>query len=145
MRTIFKALSVSALALAAAGCKLTPNPTPLDKPGDMPANFTAPVVDKSAPIWPAADWWNNFSAPELPMLMETAMRENLDLKVAQGRVLEAEANNTIAFAALLPTANGTLSARKAGTASTDSDTFSAGLTGNYVLDFFGQNRARLKA
>ena len=54
MRTISKALSVSALALVAAGCKLTPNPTPLDKPGDMPATFTAPVVDKAAPIWPAA-------------------------------------------------------------------------------------------
>ena len=145
MRTIFKALSVSALALVAAGCKLTPNPTPLDKPGDMPAGFTAPVVDKTAPIWPAADWWTNFNAPELPMLMETAMRENLDLKVAIGRVLEAEANNTIAFSALLPTVGGTLGARKAGTASTDADTFSAGLTGNYVLDFFGQNRARLKA
>jgi NodT family efflux transporter outer membrane factor (OMF) lipoprotein len=145
MRTIFKVLSVSALALAAAGCKLTPPPTPLDRPGDMPAGFTAPVVDKNAPIWPAADWWTNYNAPELPMLMETAMRENLDLKVAQGRVLEAEANNTIAFAALLPTVNGSLSARKTGTNSFDSDSYSAGLTGNYVLDFFGQNRARLKA
>ena len=145
MRTIFKALSVSALALAAAGCKLTPNPTPLDKPGDMPAAFTAPVVDKNAPIWPAAEWWNNFNAPELPMLMETAIRENLDLKVAIGRVLEAEANSTIAFSALLPTVNGTLGAKKAGNSSINSDTFSAGLTGNYVLDFFGQNRARLAA
>jgi multidrug efflux system outer membrane protein len=145
MRTIFKALSVSALALAAAGCKLTPNPTPLDKPGDMPAGFTAPVVDKNAPIWPAAEWWNNFNAPELPMLMETAIRENLDLKVAIGRVLEAEANSTIAFSALLPNVGGTLTARKAGTNSLDADTFGAGLTGNYVLDFFGQNRARLVA
>ena len=145
MRTIFKAMSVSVLALVAAGCKLTPPPTPLDKPGDMPAGFTAPVVDKNAPIWPAADWWNNYNAPELPMLMETAMRENLDLKVAQGRVLESEANNTIAFAALLPTVGGTLSARKAGNNSTNADTFGAGFTGNYVLDFFGQNRARLKA
>jgi NodT family efflux transporter outer membrane factor (OMF) lipoprotein len=145
MRTIFKALSVSALALVAAGCKLTPNPTPLDKPGDMPAGFTAPVVDKNAPIWPAAEWWNNFNAPELPMLMETAMRENLDLKVAMGRVLEAEANSTIAFSALLPSVGGTVTARKAGDNSTNADTFGAGLTGNYVLDFFGQNRARLAA
>jgi NodT family efflux transporter outer membrane factor (OMF) lipoprotein len=145
MRTIFKALSVSALALVAAGCKLTPNPTPLDKPGDMPAGFTAPVVDKNAPIWPAAEWWNNFNAPELPMLMETAMRENLDLKVAMGRVLEAEASSTIAFSALLPSVSGTVTARKAGDNSTNADTFGAGLTGNYVLDFFGQNRARLAA
>jgi NodT family efflux transporter outer membrane factor (OMF) lipoprotein len=144
MRTISKALSVSVLALAAAGCQLTPPPTALDKPGDVPTTFTAPVVDKNAPIWPAADWWTNFNAPELPGLMDTAMKENLDLKVAINRVLEAEANNTIAFSALLPGVSGSLGAKKNGTNSTDFDTFSAGLSGNYVLDFFGANRARLR-
>jgi len=144
MRTIFKTLSVSVFALAAAGCQLTPPPTALDKPGDVPTGFTAPVVDKAAPIWPAAEWWKNFNAPELPALMDTAIKENLDLKVAIDRVLEAEGNNTIAFAALLPTVSGTAGIRKSGTTSFDSDSFSAGLTGNYVLDFFGANRARLK-
>jgi len=144
MRTISKALSASVLALAAAGCQLTPPPTALDKPGDVPTTFTAPVVDKNAPIWPAADWWTNFSAPELPGLMDTAMKENLDLKVAINRVLEAEANSTIAFSALLPGVNGSLGAKKNGTNSTDFDTFNAGLSGNYVLDFFGANRARLR-
>jgi NodT family efflux transporter outer membrane factor (OMF) lipoprotein len=144
MRTISKALSVSVLALAAAGCQLTPPPTALDKPGDVPTTFTAPVVDKNAPIWPAADWWTNFNAPELPGLMDTAMKENLDLKVAINRVLEAEANSTIAFSALLPGVNGSLGAKKNGTNSTDFDTFNAGLSGNYVLDFFGANRARLR-
>jgi NodT family efflux transporter outer membrane factor (OMF) lipoprotein len=143
MRTIFKALSVSVFALVAAGCKLTPNPTPLDKPGDVPATFTAPVVDKNAPIWPATDWWNNFSAPELPGLMDAAIKENLDLKVAINNVLIAEANSTIAFSALLPGVTGSLGATKSGSTSFNSDSFRAGLTGNYVLDFFGQNRARL--
>ena len=144
MRTIFKAVSVSVIALAAAGCQLTPPPKALDKPGDVPTGFTAPVVDKNAPIWPAAEWWKNFSAPELPALMDTAIKENLDLKVAIDRVLEAEGNNTIAFAALLPTLGGTAGITKSGTTSFDSDSFRAGLTGNYVLDFFGANRARLK-
>jgi len=144
MRTIFKALSVSVFALAAAGCQLTPPPTAMNKPGDVPTGFTAPVVDKAAPIWPAAEWWKNFNAPELPALMETAIKENLDLKSAIDNVLVAEANNTIAFGALLPTVSGTSGIRKSGTTSFDSDTFSAGLTGNYVLDFFGANRARLK-
>lgn len=144
MRAISKALSASVLALAAAGCQLTPPPTALDKPGDVPTTFTAPVVDKNAPIWPAANWWNNFSAPELPSLIDTAMKENLDLKVAINRVLEAEANNTIAFSALLPGVSGSASAKKNGTNSNDFDTFGVGLSGNYVLDFFGANRARLK-
>jgi NodT family efflux transporter outer membrane factor (OMF) lipoprotein len=144
MRTISKALSASVLALAAAGCQLTPPPTALDKPGDVPTTFTAPVVDKNAPIWPAANWWNNFSAPELPGLIDTAMKENLDLKIAINRVLEAEANNTIAFSALLPGVSGTANVKKTGTNSSDFDTFGVGLSGNYVLDFFGANRARLK-
>ena len=63
MRTIFKALSVSVFALAAAGCQLTPPPTAMNKPGDVPTGFTAPVVDKASPIWPAAEWWKNFNAP----------------------------------------------------------------------------------
>ncbi len=145
MRTMFKLMSVSVIALAAAGCQLTPPPKALNKPGDVPAGFTAPLLDKNAPIWPAADWWKNFNAPELSALMDTAMKENLDLKVAIDRVLEAEANNTVAFAALLPTVSGSSSYRKSGNTSFDSDSFSAGLTGNYVLDFFGANRARLKA
>jgi NodT family efflux transporter outer membrane factor (OMF) lipoprotein len=144
MRTMFKALSASVIALAAAGCQLTPTPTALDKPGDVPTGFTAPVVDKNAPIWPAADWWKSFNAPELPALMDTAIKENLDLKSAIDNVLVAEANSTIAFAALLPTVSGSAGVRKSGTTSFDSDSFSAGLTGNYVLDFFGANRARLK-
>ncbi len=144
MRTYSKALSVSAFALLLAGCQLTPPPAAL-KSTEVPAAFTAPVVDKAAPVWAAADWWTKFNAPELPALMEVAMRENLDLKVAAGRILEAEANNTIAFSALLPSVNGSASATKRGNNTTDADTFGAGLSGSYVLDFFGQNRARVEA
>jgi multidrug efflux system outer membrane protein len=144
MRTYSRTLSVSAFALLLAGCQLTPPPTAL-RSTDVPAAFTAPVVDRAAPTWPSADWWTNFNAPELPALMEVAMRENFDLKIAAGRVLEAEASNTVAFSALLPTINGSAGATKRGTDIADSDTFSAGLSGNYVLDFFGQNRARVEA
>jgi NodT family efflux transporter outer membrane factor (OMF) lipoprotein len=144
MRTISRTLSVSAAALLLAACQLTPPPTALQS-ADVPAGFTAPVVDKNAPTWPAADWWGTFNAPELPGLIQTAMRENLDLRVSSGRVLEAEANGTIALAALMPTVSGNplLGASKSGTSSTDADRFSAGISGSYVLDFFGQNRARL--
>src|ERR1700722_2819236 len=103
MKAIVRSLSVSALAIAAAGCS-TPNPTALDRPGDVPAAFTAPVI-KDAPIWPEAGWWANFKAPELPALEETAQKENLDLAVAAAQVLQAEATSGIAFSALLPSVN----------------------------------------
>src|SRR5580698_8427123 len=99
MKAIVRSLSVSALALAAAGCS-TPNPTALDRPGDVPASFTAPVV-KDSPIWPDAGWWVNFQAPELPALEDTAQKENLNLAESAAQVLQAEATDGEAFAALL--------------------------------------------
>ncbi|HKD47833.1 MAG TPA: hypothetical protein VKB67_09115, partial [Rhizomicrobium sp.] len=104
MKAIFRGLSVSMLALVAAGCQ-TPNPTPLNRAGDVPNAFTAPVVDNQSPVWPDADWWVNFKADELPALMETAQKENLDIAAAAARVIEAEATDAEAFANLLPVVN----------------------------------------
>jgi len=144
MRTLNRVLCVSAVALLTAGCQLTPAPVALQS-SDLPAAFTAPVVDRNAPVWPAADWWTQFNAPELPALIERAMRENLDLRVAAGRVLEAEAASTIALSGLMPTVNGNFGVTRRENNIAGTDTFNAGITGNYVLDFFGQNRARLAA
>jgi NodT family efflux transporter outer membrane factor (OMF) lipoprotein len=144
MRTVNRVLAVSAIALLTAGCQMTPPPVAL-KSSDVPAAFTAPVVDRNAPVWPEANWWNGFNAPELPQLMEIAMRENLDLRVAATRVLEAEAASTVALSGLMPTISGSASGTRRGNDITASDTFGAGISGNYVLDFFGANRARLAA
>ena len=148
MKAIIRSLSVSALAITAAGCS-TPNPTALDRPGDVPPAFTAPVV-ADAPIWPEAGWWVNFKAPELPALEETAQKENLTLAQAAAAVLQAEATDGVAFSALLPTINGTAGyTRKgvenaAGTKETDTNAFSTGLSANYLVDFWGQNQDKLR-
>jgi NodT family efflux transporter outer membrane factor (OMF) lipoprotein len=111
-RMSIRLLSVSVMALVAAGCS-TPNPKALDRPGDVPATFTAPTV-KEAPIWPEAGWWSNFKAPELPALEEQAAAQNLDIAVAAAQVLQAEATDGEAFAALLPQINGSYGASRAG-------------------------------
>ena len=145
---LFRTAAVSILALAAAGCA-TPNPTPLEKPGDVPEAFTAPVVDKNAPVWTAADWWASFKADELPALEETAQKENLDINIAQARILESEAQDEQAFAPLLPSvsANGgyTRAGSNRGTVRNGgSNSFSAGLSGTYTLDLWGLNQDRLR-
>ncbi len=150
MKAISWMLSVSVIALTAAGCA-TPNPTPLDRPGDVPAAFTAPVV-KEAPIWPEAGWWSNFNAPELPALEETAARENLDLAVAAAQVLQAEATSGVAFSALLPTVSGSFGVTRKGTNSvfgtgtveTDTNNFSAGLSASYGFDLWGLSQDKLR-
>jgi multidrug efflux system outer membrane protein len=154
MKAIFRGLSVSMFALAAAGCT-TPNPTPLDRPGDVPQGFTAPAVDKQAPIWPEANWWMNFKADELPALVDTAQKENLDLAAAAARVIEAEAEDGVAFSNLLPVVNlqgnATRSMTSGGVTSTNGltsvsrtfNSFNAGLAASYQADFWGLERDRL--
>lgn len=154
MKAIFRGLSVSMIALMAAGCT-TPNPTPLDKPGDVPPAFTAPVVDKQAPIWPEANWWMNFRSDELPALMQTAQNENLDLAAAAARVLQAEAQDGVAFSNLLPTVNlqgnanrqrtsaGSTSTNGLGGVSRTFNSFGAGVAASYSADFWGLYRDKL--
>ena len=145
----FQGLSVSHAGLLASGCA-TPNPTALDHPADVPVAFTAPVVDKAAPIWPETNWWVNFKADELPALEETAQKENLDIAAANARILEAEAADESAFAGLLPTVSGSAGVSRNGTnrshsATSTANSFSASLTGTYGVDLFGLNQDRLIA
>ena len=144
--SLFRSVAVSVLALAATGCA-TPNPTALSKPGDVPTAFTAPIADKTAPVWPDAKWWMNFKADELPPLMETAQRENLDLVVANENIIAAEAADESSFANLLPTVNGNLGAARGNTRGTPitANTISAGFQGSYTLDLFGLNQDKLRA
>ena len=148
MKATYRGLSVSMFALVAAGCT-TPNPTPMNRPGDVPPAYTAPVADKQAPVWPEANWWVNFKADELPALMDTAQKENLDLAAAAARVIEAEAEDGEAFAGILPVVNAQGSATRTGTHSSltgtpiTSNTFSAGLAASYQADFWGEFRDKL--
>ena len=95
----FRGVSASVLAASLAAC--TANPTPLDRPGDVPVAFTAPK-DATAPVWPQSNWWASFGADELVPLQDTAQKENLDVAIAASRVLQAEANDGIALSALFP-------------------------------------------
>jgi len=167
MKALVRSLSVSALAIAAAGCS-TPNPTALDRPGDVPMSFTAPVV-KDSPIWPEAGWWVNFKAPELPGLEDAAQKENLNLAEAAAQVLQAEATDGVAFSALLPTISGNFGVTRTGdnksittyslapvpgggskivptvnSIGVTSNAFSAGFSASYELDFWGENQDKLR-
>jgi NodT family efflux transporter outer membrane factor (OMF) lipoprotein len=147
---LFRGVSASVLALALAGC--TANPTPLDRPGDVPQAFTAPM-NKSAPLWPQPNWWSAFHADELAPLEDTAQKENLDVAVAAARVLQAEANDGVALSALFPTLGANFGATRAGsntpgfngTAGRAGNRFTAGLTASYQQSFFGQEYMQLRA
>ena len=150
MKSLFRGaflrgVSASVLAVSLAAC--TANPQALNRPGDVPEAFTAPV-NKSAPVWPQAGWWSQFGAPELAPLQETAQKENLDIAQAAARVLQAEANDGISLSALFPTLGGNFNAQRSGGNSTiprAHNTFSAGLTASYQQGFFGTEYLQLRA
>ena len=140
----FRGASVAVLAATLAAC--TANPTPLDRPGDVPAAFTAPK-DTTAPVWPQSNWWASFGADELVPLQDTAQKENLDVAVAAARVLQAEANDGIALSALFPTLGGSIGDTRSGGNSTiprASNRFTAGLTASYQQGFFGTQYLNLR-
>ncbi len=83
------------------GFKLGPNYKP-------PAAPVAPefvdVASGQLPCGPACDclWWTVFDDPTLNGLIETAYRQNLDLRSAGTRILEARAQRSMAVGNLFP-------------------------------------------
>lgn len=150
MKSLFRGaflrgVSASVLAVSIAAC--TANPTPLNRPGDVPSGFTAPMAS-SAPVWPQNDWWSRYGAEELVPLQETAQKENLDIAVAAARVLQAEANDGVALAALFPSLGGSIGVNRSGGNSAiprARNAFTAGLTAQYQQGFFGTQYLDLQA
>ena len=93
--------------LLAAGCRVAAPDAPTGAPA-VPTAFTQPTADTtSAGRQP---WRQFFQDPALTALIDTALRQNLDLQVALQRVETARANYLARRGALLPTVSAAASA-----------------------------------
>jgi multidrug efflux system outer membrane protein len=149
------------LAQPLAGCLLATDK--LDPALDIPAAYDAgPKSPRAAEArLPPLDWWRAFRSRELTEVIEQARESNLDIAAAIARIVQADAQARIAGAALLPaiTANGGVNQSKnsqninntgiggsgavgGGHART---VYSASLSASYEIDFWGKNRAALRA
>lgn len=83
------------------GFKLGPNHSP---PAVVVAAAWDQQDDPRVINVPAQDlaWWTNFNDPVLNRLIDTAYQQNLDLKTAGARILEARAKRNIAVGNLFP-------------------------------------------
>src|SRR5882757_760179 len=134
---------VLALAPFLSGCLLTGETVP-SAAIDPPPNYRA-ASDKRAAL-PAPDWWRGFRSGELTMLVERAHLENLDIAAAVARIEQADAQTRIAGAPLLPAIGLDSSATRSGNGATgSSNSFRAVLNASYEIDFWGKNRATLRA
>lgn len=146
--------------LPLGGCLLADKPEPgLDIPHAYTGGPRKPVAAEAA--LPPLDWWRSFRSRELSEIIEDVRTANLDIAVAVARIVQADAKSRIAGAPLLPAVdlNGNASRSQAskttglgnGKAFVDDSGFSvsnrvsATLSASYEIDFWGKNRAALRA
>ncbi|HYZ87336.1 MAG TPA: TolC family protein, partial [Bryobacteraceae bacterium] len=114
-----------------------------------------------------SSWWKSYKDPELTKLVEQALAKNLDVKQATQRIAEARAITGETLSRLFPTINANASTQRLrggfqqgviriprnGDGVTggnfvspfETGIISGGLDTRWELDFFGTNRAALKA
>lgn len=156
------ALALVALAGLAAGCtKVGPDYV---RPDTKVSQDWLEAADKRVKTDPGEyrNWWKAFKDPILDRLIDTAYRENLSLRIAGVRVLEARAQLGIATGQLYPQtqqATGSLAKNResAGTpipgTSENARRFGGlsywqsqiGLTANWEIDFWGKFRRAIES
>lgn len=139
-----------AVALAFSGCMAGPN---YERPSaDVNEAWQAVEGPQAAPT--ASDWWASFQDPTLTRLIEEAHAQNLSLKVAGLRVIEARAARGIAVGDFFPqtqNAFGSISAEQLSeneAAASGDRAFSndvVGLEAAWELDFWGKFRRGVEA
>src|SRR5664279_1436395 len=143
------------LMLSLGGCLLTGDK--IDPALDIPQVYDGgpknPVVAEAAV--PPLDWWRGFRSKELTEVIEEARAANLDIAAAIARIVQADAQARVAGAPLLPNValNGSASHSRssqslgggAGGGASEHDFLSGSLTASYEIDFWGKNRAALRA
>jgi multidrug efflux system outer membrane protein len=121
---------------------------------EVPPAYRGGEVGAPIPAPPSAGsvgdlgWWQLFADPDLQDLIRTALAENYDLRVTVTRILQAQAQLTVARSQLFPTVDGTAAApynRITGGEKpplTAKETFSpqGGLNVSWELDLWGRLR-----
>ena len=113
-------------------------------PVDVPEAFSAAGTE---PL--AAQWWRAFEDEELDALVEEALTDNFDLRVAWDRLVQVEAIARKADAPLLPELDLTAGARRSGQESggttSRSSLYSAGLAAGYEVDLWSELNSTSRA
>lgn len=102
-------------------------------------------------------WWTAFNDPLLNSLVERAVKSNLDLRIAEGRIREARAARGFTAADLWPTADvsgaysrsrtseNTLSSPSRSGGKLERNLFETGFDAGWEIDLFGGTRRKVEA
>lgn len=126
----------------------------------IPAAIDPPKAYRAGPrnadaALPSVVWWRGFRSKELTDLIEESLTSNFDVAAAVARIVQADATSRIAGAGLLPIVDLNGNASRAGSSQNASSgsgvgsgarsNFSLSLSASYEIDFWGKNRALLRA
>lgn len=142
---IRKTLLTVALAAAIAGCTTTPTAPPAV---DLPT----PTIDHLE----LTHWWTEFNEPALDKLVDEALADNLDLRLAIARIDEARAQVTLASANLYPSLSLGANASRSKVSevggipippgvSATTNNYQLALNASYEVDLFGKYRTATRA
>ncbi|MCX7257654.1 MAG: TolC family protein, partial [Polaromonas sp.] len=141
---LFPLLAVSAAALLASGCSMIPAYQRPAAPvaGSFPSYASAAPAAVATASAPAASvaWQDFFADAKLKRLIELALVNNRDLRVAVLNIEQARAQFQIKRADQLPTINGALTGSRAPNSDGGmNSSYNVGLAVTaYELDFFGR-------
>lgn len=119
---------------------------------DGPAGAQAGAVTPGATA--VAAWWEQFNDPILTSLVERAVRENLDARMAGARIRQARAKRGTAAAELRPEVNALAGytynreppySSDSSIAGSEGSLFQIGLDSSWELDLFGGGRRNVEA
>jgi len=139
-----------------SACAFEPDLGPKPVPVDVEHLATTSSFSSTPAAWPEDRWWLVFGDPQLTTLIEEALKGSPDLAAADARVRRAEGLAQAAGAALLPAASVNADVTEAKQSYNNGippafvpqgwhDTARATLDISYQIDFFGRNRALLRA
>ena len=156
MNVTEKIMRYTALLIAAvmlAGCA-TVGPDYVKPDIKAPEKWNAPQAAQGGTADVSKDslasWWANLDDPTLVALIDTAVRNNKDLKRAASRIREARAQRGVVEARLLPSVDASGSYTLARTENnsetgTTRELFAAGLDAGWEIDLFGGIRRATEA
>jgi multidrug efflux system outer membrane protein len=151
--TTLAALAVSLLVTGCASGENYSMPV-FDLPGLWHASETkalpAQVAETSeTPAEKSQPWWSSFHDNDLSALVEKALANNQNRKIAEARILEARASRQSTASALYPQVGATGAASRGNNFGVPTESpaslYRLGFDASYEVDFFGGNQRRVEA
>ena len=126
-----------------AGCKVGPNYKRPDVPA--PPQFRGDQQPPTAVSLGETKWFDLFQDDTLRALIDEALKNNYDIRIAAQRVIEAQAQVTATRSFLFPSLNGQAGAARTGINSPIQSTAGVFGAASWELDLFGKIRRATEA